>query len=346
MWLLLKPEASAGEIEWVLRARGWPYEVRKIGGREVIVLPVNGQAVQEVASWEGVERVIREGEGQPALVYAAKGEWSMGSWRRGEGLLWIAGPCSVESRSQLLSTARVLRDIGVTALRGGAFKARTSPYSFQGLGAEAIDLLLEAKAETGLPLCVEVLSETHLPLYESIDILQVGARNMDHYELLKAVGKMGKPVLLKRNPQATLTEFLFAAEYLLLYGAPVVLLCERGIRTYERRLRYTLDVGGIAVLRSEVGLPVIADPSHAAGEAAYVEALALAAIGAGAEGLIVEVHPEPSTAKSDAQQQLMPDQFARLFEKANRLWATLHDTATPVLSAKDVSSAPPRKARH
>ncbi len=185
----------------------------------------------------------------------------------------------MESRSQLLSTARALRDIGVTALRGGAFK-RTS--SFQGLGEKAIDLLLEAKAETGLPLCVEVLSEKHLPRYENIDILQIGARNMDHYELLKAAGATHKPVLLKRNPQATLTEFLFAAEYLLLYGAPVVILCERGIRTYERRLRYTLDVGGIAVLRSEVGLPVIADPSHAAGEAAYVEALSLAAIGAGA----------------------------------------------------------------
>jgi 3-deoxy-7-phosphoheptulonate synthase len=130
MWLLLKPEASAGEIEWALRARGWPYEARKIGEREVIVLPANGQAVQEVASWEGVERVI--------------GEWSIGSWRRGERLLWIAGPCSVESRSQLLSTARTLRDLGVTALRGGAFKARTSPYSFQGLGEKAMDLLFLA----------------------------------------------------------------------------------------------------------------------------------------------------------------------------------------------------------
>ncbi len=337
MWLLLRPEASAGEIEWALRGRGWPYEVRQIGERQVIILHVNGQAAGEVASWAGVERVISEQEGQPALVYAAQGDWTIGSWSRGKGLLWIAGPCSVESRSQLLSTARALREMGVTALRGGAFKARTSPYSFQGLGPEALNLLLEAKAETGLPLCVEVLSETHLDLYESIDILQVGARNMDHYELLKAVGRVGKPVLLKRNPQATLTEFLFAAEYLLLYGAPVVILCERGIRTYERRLRYTLDVGGIAVLRSGLNLPVIADPSHAAGEAAYVEALALAAVAAGAVGLIVEVHPEPLTAKSDAQQQLTPEQFARLKEKADRLWATLHGTATPALNAKGAS---------
>lgn len=337
MWLLLKPEASAREIEGVLRAQGWPYEVRKVGEREVIVLQVNGQAVREVASWEGVERVISEGEGHPALVYAAKGEGAIGSWRRGEGLLWIAGPCSVESRTQLLSTARALREMGVTALRGGAFKARTSPYSFQGLGAKALHLLLETRAVTGLPLCVEVLSETHLDLYENIDLLQIGARNMDHYELLKAVGRLGKPVLLKRNPQATLMEFLFAAEYVLLYGAPVVILCERGIRTYERRLRYTLDVGGIAVLRSEVRLPVIADPSHAAGEAAYVEALALAAVAAGAEGLIVEVHPEPSAAKSDAQQQLTPEQFARLKERADRLWATLHGRATPALTARGAS---------
>jgi 3-deoxy-7-phosphoheptulonate synthase len=337
MWLLLRPEVTAADIEPALRVRGWPYEVRQLGGRAIVVVQANGQAPAEAASWREVERVIMEGEEHPTLVYAAEGTYSLGNWRRGDSLLWIAGPCSVESRSQLLSTARALRDLGVTALRGGAFKARTSPYSFQGLGEKAIDLLLEAKAETGLPLCVEVLSEKHLPRYENIDILQIGARNMDHYELLKAAGAMHKPVLLKRNPQATLTEFLFAAEYLLLYGAPVVILCERGIRTYERRLRYTLDVGGIAVLRSEVGLPVIADPSHAAGEAAYVEALSLAAIGAGAEGLIVEVHPDPPAAKSDARQQLTFEAFAHLKAKADRLWATLHDTATPALNAKGVS---------
>jgi 3-deoxy-7-phosphoheptulonate synthase len=205
------------------------------------------------------------------------------------------------------------------------------------LGAEAIDLLLEAKAETDLPLCVEVLSETHLLLYEHIDILQVGARNMDHYELLKAVGQMQKPILLKRNPQATLEEFLLAAEYVLLYGAPMVLLCERGIRTFERRLRYTLDVGAIAVLRSEIPWPVIADPSHAAGEAAYVQPLALAAIGAGAEGLIVEVHPQPHQALSDAQQQLSIEAFAHLMEKVERVWATQRDLASPTPTAKAAS---------
>ncbi len=337
MWLLLRPEISAADIEPALRTRGWPYEVRQLGGRAVVVVQANGQAPAEAASWREVERVIMEGEERPTLVYAAKGNYSLGNWRRGDSLLWIAGPCSVESRAQVLGTARTLRQLGVTALRGGAFKARTSPYSFQGLGEKAIDLLLEAKSDTGLPLCVEVLSEKHLPLYENIDILQIGARNMDHYELLKAAGALHKPVLLKRNPQATLTEFLFAAEYLLLYGAPMVLLCERGIRTYERRLRYTLDVGGIAVLRSEVGLPVIADPSHAAGEAAYVEALSLAAIGAGAEGLIVEVHPDPPAAKSDARQQLTPEAFARLKERANHLWATLHGAATLVLNGGDAA---------
>jgi len=314
--------------------RGWLYEVRQLGSRAVVVVQANGQAPAEVASWQEVERVIVEGEERPTLVYATNGNYALGNWHRGDGLFWIAGPCSVESRSQVLETARTLRQLGVTALRGGIFKARTSPYSFQGLGEKALDLLLEAKAETGLPLCVEVLSEKHLPLYENIDILQIGARNMDHYELLKAAGALHKPVLLKRNPQATLTEFLFAAEYLLLYGAPMVILCERGIRTYERRLRYTLDVGGIAVLRSEVGLPVIADPSHAAGEAAYVEALALAAIGAGSEGLIVEVHPDPPSAKSDARQQLTLEAFARLMERANRLWAALQGIASPALNGR------------
>nr|BAL55944.1 hypothetical conserved protein [uncultured Bacteroidetes bacterium] len=229
----------------------------------------------------------------------------------------------MESRDSLLVVAQALQAVGVHALRGGAFKARTSPYAFQGLGEKALDWLLEARALTGLPLCVEVLSEKHLPLYEEIDILQVGARNMDDYWLLKEVGALRKPVLLKRNPQATLEEFLLAAEYLLLHGAPWVLLCERGIRTFDRSLRYTLDVGALSVLKQRTKLPVGADPSHAAGRWMYVEPLALAAVAAGAEALLIEVHPEPLKARSDAPQQLTVEQYARLVEKVKALYAAL-----------------------
>lgn len=336
MWLLLREGADAAALIQELEAAGYGVRLGSVGRRMLVWVELNGRRSLDLSAWPQVEVAFSESTKAP-LALRARPDYQIGSWQRGKEPLLIAGPCSVESQAQLFSVAAELKALGVHVLRGGAFKARTSPYAFQGLGPAAIALMLEAKARTGLPICIELLAETHLPLYEGVDILQIGARNMDNYELLKAAAQTGKPILLKRNPQARLAEFLLAAEYLLVYGASAVLLCERGIRTFSDRLRYTLDVGGVAVLRQETGLAVIADPSHAAGEAAWVVPLALAALAAGAEGLIVEVHPDPSKALSDAAQQLTPQAFATLVEKARQLFATLAGSATPAPALKAVS---------
>lgn len=320
MWLLLRPGVQPqGVLAW-LEAQGLGAQLRSLGERWIIEVEVSDGQAEALLRLEEVEKVFVSERAMP-LVSSWQGGIRLGTWQRGEELLWIAGPCSVENRQSLLQLAEALKALGVQALRGGAFKARTSPYSFQGLGAQALDWLREARALTGLPICVEILSETHLPLYADVDLIQIGARNMDNYWLLRAVGELGRPVLLKRNPQATVEEWLLAAEYLLLHGTPWVLLCERGIRTFERSLRYTLDVGAIPVVAAQTALPCIADPSHAAGHWRYVTPLALAAIAAGAEGLLVEVHPDPLTAQSDAAQQLTLSQFALLKEKASALAA-------------------------
>ncbi|MCX7607475.1 MAG: 3-deoxy-7-phosphoheptulonate synthase [Bacteroidia bacterium] len=325
MWLLLRPEAKPDALLAYLSEKAIPAHALQLGERWAIEIIPNGYLPEAFLRWEEVEKVIGPPRGAP-LVTQWKGELSLGAWQRGKGPLWIAGPCSVEEKSSLLSLATDLQAVGVHILRGGAFKARTSPYAFQGWGEKALDWLVEARALTGLPLCVEVISEKHLSLYaeRNVDLLQIGARNMDNYWLLKETGNLGKPILLKRNPQATLEEWLLAAEYLLLSGAPGVLLCERGIRTFDRTLRYTFDIGILPVLAHDTSLPRIADPSHAAGHWRYVEPLALAALAAGAEGLIVEVHPDPLSARSDATQQLTLSQFTALLEKANSLYTTLH----------------------
>ncbi|MCS7297058.1 MAG: 3-deoxy-7-phosphoheptulonate synthase [Bacteroidia bacterium] len=322
MLLLLRAEASPASLLERCKQLHIEAHLHRIGNRWAIQIPTNGHQTEALFRYEEVERILSDEIPYP-LVQRWEGSVQIGEWRRGSSLLWIAGPCSVESRAQLVEVAYALKEMGVHVLRGGAYKARTSPYSFQGLGEEAIEWLLEVKALTALPLCVEILSERHLPLYDEIDLLQIGARNMDNYQLLQAVALQRKPILLKRNPQATVQEWLLAAEYLLLYGAPWVLLCERGIRSFERSLRYTLDVGAIPVAQRESRLPIIADPSHAAGDWRYVEPLALAAIAAGAEGLIVEVHPNPSQARSDAAQQLTIEQFKQLVQKATALCAAL-----------------------
>lgn len=325
MWLLLREGVLPEEVLPRLGEQARRAEVHLLGTRWAIALPVNGVAVETFAQWQEVERVISAEKGEFPLVRSWSASVELGTWRRGEAPLWIAGPCSVEERVSFLRLARELAAMGVQVLRGGAYKARTSPYSFQGLGAQALDWLAEAKSLTGLPLCVEILSETHLEAYVSagIDMLQIGARNMDNYWLLTEAARTGKPLLLKRNPQATITEWLLAAEYALLAGAPWVLLCERGIRTFERSLRYTLDVGALPVLARSTALPRIADPSHAAGEALWVEPLGLAALAAGAEGLIVEVHPNPPSARSDAQQQLTLEQFSKLKVRGEALFEAL-----------------------
>lgn len=234
----------------------------------------------------------------------------------GESLVVAAGPCSVEGREMLMETARAVQEAGANVLRGGAFKPRTSPYSFQGLGRTALELLAEARDATGMPVVTEVMDTRQVELVaEFADILQVGARNMQNFPLLSELGSTDLPVLLKRGHAATVVELLMAAEYVLSRGNRRVILCERGIRTFETAARNTLDVGAIPILKRETHLPVIVDPSHAGGRADLVAPLAFAAVAAGSDGLIIEVHPRPEEARSDGDQSLTPAQFAELMER-------------------------------
>ena len=227
----------------------------------------------------------------------------------GGGLALIAGPCSVESEAQICEVAARVKAAGAQFLRGGAFKPRTSPYAFQGMKAQGLELLREARAKTGLPIVTEIMSAEHIPLFEDVDIIQVGARNMQNFELLKELGKLRKPILLKRGLANTIEELLMSAEYIMAGGNDQVILCERGIRTYETFTRNTLDISAVPILKKLSHLPVVVDPSHASGIAWLVEPLAMAAVAAGADGLIIEVHNDPSHALSDGAQSLTPDQF-------------------------------------
>jgi 3-deoxy-7-phosphoheptulonate synthase len=232
----------------------------------------------------------------------------------------IAGPCTVESREQTLETARAVNAAGATMLRGGAFKPRTSPYSFQGLGSEALEILSEAREDTGLPLVTEVLDPRQLEeVVEKADVLQIGARNMQNFLLLAECGKTDKPVLLKRGASASLEELLMAAEYILKEGNPRVILCERGIKTFERSTRFTLDISAVPVLQEETHLPVIVDPSHPAGRRELVPALSRAAVAAGADGIIVEAHPAPEEALCDAPQLIPTSRFQAFADEITTL---------------------------
>lgn len=233
-------------------------------------------------------------------------------------LTLIAGPCAVESREQLWETAAAVKAAGADILRGGAFKPRTSPYAFAGLGAEGLRLLAEAGREFGLPVVSEITAAEELPLFEGIDMLQVGARNMQNFTLLRALGRQQKPVLLKRGLAATYEEWIASAEYILREGNPNVVLCERGIRSYQSGTRGTLDLAAVPVMHGLTHLPVLVDPSHAAGVAAWVSALGRAAVAAGADGLMVEVHPHPEKAMSDGEQALLPEEFAKLARDARK----------------------------
>jgi len=238
----------------------------------------------------------------------------------GEHFALIAGPCTVESREQTLDTARVVRDAGVTLMRGGAYKPRTSPYAFQGLGVEGLRLLAEAKAETGLPIVTELMDLRDLDdVLEVADVIQIGARNMQNYPLLSEIGRSGCPALLKRGLSSTLDELLMAAEYILKEGNPNVMLCERGIRTFETdHRRTTLDIMAVPILKELTHLPVIVDPSHAAGRRELILPLSLAAAAAGADGIIVEVHPNPDEAVCDGPQALLADSFAEYVAAVQR----------------------------
>ena len=244
---------------------------------------------------------------------------AVGDTRIGEGRFCvIAGPCSVESEAQLLEVANAVKESGATCLRGGAFKPRTSPYSFQGLENQGLELLREARRVTGLPIVTEIMSETQLDDFADVDVIQVGARNMQNFRLLKELGHCKKPILLKRGLSSTIEELLMSAEYILSGGNENVILCERGIRTFERMVRNNLDISMVPIIKQKSHLPVIIDPSHAAGIAWMVEPLARTAIAAGADGLMIEVHNNPKCALCDGAQSLDPEQFDHLMQDVRR----------------------------
>jgi 3-deoxy-7-phosphoheptulonate synthase len=253
----------------------------------------------------------------------------------GPAVAVIAGPCTVESREQVLQVAQAVRDMGAVMLRGGAYKPRTSPYAFQGLGIEGLRLLADARTETGLPVVTEIMDVETLPMVlAAADMLQIGARNMQNYPLLKAVGRSDRPVLLKRGFAATVKDLLLAAEYIMSEGNPNVVLCERGIRTFDDSARFTLDLGAVPIIKQLSHLPVIVDPSHASGRADRVIPLARAAIAAGADGLIVEVHHAPAFAACDGEQALTPPSFDQMMRQVERIAAALdRPLAVPTTSA-------------
>jgi 3-deoxy-7-phosphoheptulonate synthase len=320
------------EMMIVMRASASPEDVRHIIGlieeaggaahvsedRETTVIGAIGErsqiAILPLEGLPGVDQVLPLRKAYKWVsreFFARDTVTEVGGRRAGGGeFMLIAGPCSVESREQTLEAARACADAGTSVLRGGAFKPRSSPYAFQGLGLAALEILADARRETGLPVATELMDPRDLDaVYEHVDLIWIGARNMQNFNLLSEIGKIDKPVMLKRGISATVEELLMAAEYVAKEGNERIILCERGIRTFERSTRFTLDVGAIPVLKSETHLPVIVDPSHAAGKRQLVAPLARAAVAAGADGLIVETHPNPEHALSDAAQQIPSAHF-------------------------------------
>ncbi|HET8977652.1 MAG TPA: 3-deoxy-7-phosphoheptulonate synthase [Solirubrobacteraceae bacterium] len=322
----MKPAATEQEVQAAVdRVQAVGARAHVIRGEELTVIGAIGDGEHvgrlDLEGAPGVDHMVPISKpyklassqithGQPSVLTI--GGRSVG----GEHFAMIAGPCTVESRDQLLQTARAVGDAGATMLRGGAYKPRTSPYAFQGLGQEGLRLLAEAKAQTGLPIVTEVMDARDLePVLEVADVIQIGARNMQNYTLLSEIGRSGCPVLIKRGLSSTLEELLMAAEYVLKEGNEAVMLCERGIRTFEPAYRFTLDLMAIPVLKELTHLPVIVDPSHAAGRRDLVAPMSLAAAAAGADGLIVEVHPRPDEAICDAAQQLVADEFGDYLDR-------------------------------
>lgn len=329
MIVVMKPHATSAEIQhMVAKVESLGLKAHVIQGAERTVIAAVGQkrsdAQQSLESGEGVEKVVpilapykvasREVKKDTTVVRA------LGFEVGGKKIGVIAGPCSVENEAQILATAHAVKAAGATALRGGAFKPRTSPYSFQGLKEEGLILLARAREATGLAVVTEVVASEHVGLVSRYaDVLQVGARNMQNYQLLEAVGKSGLPVLLKRGPSATMDEFLLAAEYILDAGNPHVMLCERGVRTFESHTRFTLPLASVPYLRQKTHLPVLVDPSHGTGHAYMVPSMCYAAVAAGADGLIVEVHPDPESALSDGYQTLSLPQFEQTIAQCRRV---------------------------
>ena len=237
----------------------------------------------------------------------------------GGNFQFFAGPCSIESREQILSIAKDVKAAGANFLRGGAFKPRTSPYAFQGMRGEGLQLMLEAKKETGMPIVTEIMDASHIPLFENVDVIQVGARNMQNFELLKELGHLDKPIFLKRGLSSTFQELLMSAEYIMAGGNEKVILCERGIRTFETATRNTLDLSAVPMLKEKSHLPVVIDPSHASGIARFVKPMSLAAAACGADGLMIEVHNDPAKALCDGPQALTPPQFTDVVNSVNKV---------------------------
>jgi len=324
MIVIMKSGATSTQMSNVvafIEQTGYRVNISKGEEHTVIGIIGNGRPLdrERIGQMGGVERVVpvlkpfklasREFHPQDTVVNVN------GVTVGGKELVVMAGPCAVESREQILETAQAVKEAGAKILRGGAFKPRTSPYSFQGLGVEGLHLLAEAREETGLPVVTEVMAPEMVPLVSTYaDILQIGARNMQNYALLHAVGEAQRPVLLKRGMMSTIEELLMAAEYILSHGNDRVILCERGIRTFEPYTRNTLDISAVPLLKQITHLPVIVDPSHSTGKWELVAPVARAAIAAGADGLIIEVHPHPEQALSDGAQSLKPDRFLRLME--------------------------------
>lgn len=310
------PEKAIEELSRSISSMG--VQVNKVVGSEATILGIVGDTsnvdMKVLEANENVERVMRVSEPykkanrkfHPDPTIVKVGDTEVG----GKQITLLAGPCSVESEAQIVSVAKAVKNSGATMLRGGAFKPRTSPYSFQGLKYEGLELLKEARAETGLPIVTELMSPYDIDRFvKDVDVIQIGARNMQNFELLKELGKIDKPILLKRGLSATIEEWLMSAEYILSGGNPNVILCERGIRTFETYTRNTLDLSAIVAVKKVSHLPIIVDPSHATGKAWMVPALARAAIAVGADGLIIEVHNDPEHALCDGSQSIRPEQF-------------------------------------
>jgi 3-deoxy-7-phosphoheptulonate synthase len=329
MIVVMKPGATQQQIQHVMeRIEQLGLRSHPIVGTNLTVIAAVGEkrdgTRQALETAEGVDKVVpilapykmasTEVKKDKTIVRARGLEVG------GAKVAVIAGPCSVESREQILATARAVKAAGAAGLRGGAFKPRTSPYSFQGLKERGLELLAEAREETGLAVITEVMAPEHVPLLADFaDVLQIGARNMQNYPLLEAAGASGVPVLLKRGPAATVDEFLLAAEYVLNAGNSQVILCERGIRTFEDHTRFSLPLATVPYLQQHTHLPIIVDPSHGTGKAALVPALARAAVAAGCDGLMVEVHPDPEKAVSDGYQTLNFEAFRRLMAECARV---------------------------
>ena len=329
MVVVMKPGTQQRDIEaLVAKFKEMDLDVGVTNGVGCTILGLVGDTtavdMDKISINPHVERVMRVQEPykkanrkfHPEDTVVAVGKAKIG----GGSFSVVAGPCSVESQAQIIAVAEDVKRSGAALLRGGAFKPRTSPYSFQGMGLEGLELLLEAKAATGLPIVTEIMSPRYVEVFEEkVDLVQIGARNMQNFDLLKEVGKMSKPVLLKRGLSSSYEEWIMSAEYIMAGGNENVILCERGIRTFETYTRNTLDVSAIPAIKKMSHLPVIVDPSHSAGMYWMVEPLAMAAIAAGADGLIIEVHNDPPHAKCDGQQSLTPENFGRLMGKVGAL---------------------------